>query len=40
MSTRKQDWGVMKKGVKKLDVIYPLVWAVALLLIRLNVFGI
>ena len=34
------DFIPKKKGVKKLDVIYPLVWAVALLLIRLNVFGI
>ena len=34
------DFIPKKKGVKKLDVIYPLVWAVDLLLIRLNVFGI
>ena len=34
------DFIPKKKGVKKLDVIYPLVWATVLLLIRLNVFGI
>lgn len=34
------DFIPKKKGVKKLDVIYPLVWATVLLLIRLHVFGI
>nr|WP_330370939.1 cobalt ECF transporter T component CbiQ [Butyrivibrio sp. LB2008] len=34
------DFIPKKKGVKKLDVIYPLVWAIVLLLIRLHVFGI
>ena len=34
------DFIPKKKGLKKLDVIYPLVWATVLLLIRLHVFGI
>ena len=33
------DFIPKKKGVKKLDVIYPLVWATVLLLIRFHVFG-
>lgn len=33
------DFILKKKGVKKLDVIYPLVWATVLLLIRFHVFG-
>lgn len=33
------DFIPKKKGVKKLDVIYPIVWATVLLLIRFHVFG-
>lgn len=33
------DFIPKKKGVKKLDVIYPLVWTTVLLLIRFHVFG-
>ncbi|MBR4670206.1 MAG: cobalt ECF transporter T component CbiQ [Butyrivibrio sp.] len=36
----KGDFIPKKKGIKKIDVIYPLVWAIVLLLIRLHVFGI